>query len=85
MAALLAADCADWEPPRYCPVFNALKSAKTGGAAPWHNNIRPKWDPLVALLSAQVLRRPNRDRPSLPLPPWCCYMPGFCADLNLHN
>ncbi|CAL8463993.1 g3528 [Coccomyxa elongata] len=54
VAALLAANCADWEPPRYCPVFDALKSAKTGGAAPWHNNIRPKWDPLVALLSAQA-------------------------------
>ncbi|BDA49099.1 hypothetical protein COCOBI_13-2090 [Coccomyxa sp. Obi] len=54
LAAILAADCADWEPPRYCPVFDVLKAAKAGGAAPWHNNIRPKWDPLVALFSAQA-------------------------------
>ena len=58
VAALLAADCADWEPPRYCPISDVLKSAKAGGAAPWHNNVRPKWDPLVALFSVQVPRHP---------------------------
>lgn len=55
VAVLLGLDCADWEPPRFCPVIDILKSARAGGAAPWHNNARPQWDPLPALLSVQVL------------------------------
>ena len=54
VAALLGFDCADWEPPRYCPVTDVLKSARAGGAAPWHNNVRPKWDPITAIASWEV-------------------------------
>ena len=54
VASLLNVDCTDWEPPRYCPVTEVLKSARAGGAAPWHNNARPKWDPITGLISLEV-------------------------------
>lgn len=54
-AALLRLDASDWEPPGYCPVYDVLKSAKAGGPAPWHNNIRSSQDFLTRLFSLEVL------------------------------
>lgn len=54
-AALLRLDASDWEPPGYCPVYDVLKSAKAGGPAPWHNNIRSSQDVLTGLFSLEVL------------------------------
>ncbi len=53
-AALLRLDASDWEPPGYCPVHDMLKSARAGGPAPWHNNIRSSQDPLTGLLAMEV-------------------------------
>ena len=53
-AALLRLDASDWEPPGYCPVYDVLKSARAGGPAPWHNNIRSSQDPLTGLFALQV-------------------------------
>jgi hypothetical protein len=64
VADLLNLDCSDWGPPRYCPVTDVLRSAKSGGDAPWHGNVRSPWDPLIAILSVKVTsndgRRPNQ-------------------------
>ena len=53
-AALLRLDASDWEPLGYCPVYDVLKSARAGGPAPWHNNIRSSQDPLTGLLALEV-------------------------------
>ena len=52
-AALLRLDASDWEPPSYCPVYDVLKSAKAGGPAPWHNNIKSSQDPLTGVMGLQ--------------------------------
>ena len=52
-AALLRLDASDWEPPAYCPVYDVLKSAKAGGPAPWHNNIKSSQDPLTGVMGLQ--------------------------------
>ena len=51
---MLKLHAADWGPPTLCPVHDLLKSARSGGPAPWHGNVRAKWDPLQALLSLRV-------------------------------
>lgn len=55
VAALLRLDASDWEPPGYCPVYDVLKSARAGGPAPWHNNIRSSQDFLTELFSMEVI------------------------------
>jgi hypothetical protein len=39
----------DWGTSKYDPV-----AAFFNGGAGWHNNVRPKWDPVPALLSAEA-------------------------------
>jgi hypothetical protein len=53
-AELLKLDAADWAPPALCPVYDLLKSARAGGSAPWHGNVRSKYDPATALFSLQA-------------------------------
>ena len=97
-AALLRLDASDWEPPGYCPVHDVLKSARAGGPAPWHNNIRSSQDPLTGLLSLEVCISHHNVSPAHALSPclgrwqgyWQmsadaqCMMPHNAPDLGQH-